>query len=760
MAKRVNFTKNSANKYQNYLYKSKKKPIIGISVIVGLLAVVMAFFGYQMYSKNRIESAKSDIRNYSNLKSTFKYIDKPHSDYDFDGLSNDDENKHGTSLLNADTDGDGIKDGDEVNIGTDPLNADTDGDGIPDGIEIIANLDPKSSSTNGVPDVDAEFTYTLSSDEASATLNGDAFVYGTLLEKIKLIGFSANSSIITDAYEIYNEKNFNSCTLEFSIDKKYAKSDISIYKFDVSHGGFDKINSTIDSSNCTISAEISQYGTYMVAENSTISQEAQTRVHFLIDNSGSMYPEEIIPNSPENDVDFKRLDFAEELVEKFDDTYTVAVSKFTKDYSLMQDFTSDKKAVKSALNDIKNCDENFNGTYIQASLEKCIATFKDTDSKTVNIIVLITDGDSTEDTKPDVDYISKLAKEKNIIIITVSIGNNIDKSILNSIAKNTDGKYYSASDANLLGDIHSQIVTALNYDKVSIDAEGYTNGNIGYALYNTGFVPSVNGYSFEDFKSLESDTMSYGLCVFARDWFTKNMTFKKASLVNDAGSSDGYDLTGTIFEKSISNGKNLRDFSFIAVSTSRFVDTDKYLDFENSDGEILSVLSEIKKEASQKGWVEKKYTFDEKILNWTSVNLLVLDINGRYEQIEDTYGKDEASFYKAINRLNLEYYSEETIGVSLSTGFTKLANELSSGIPAVLVIDGERAVNAISLIRNAQKPNEYILKVYDPQKKDMVTDIVIKKSVSCVVSKDGTVRSVTTGYSATIDGKSVSITIH
>lgn len=760
MAKRVNFTKNSANNYQNYLYKSKKKPIISACVILGLLAIVMGFFGYQMYTKSKIESAKTDVKNFNKLNSVFKYIDKPHSDNDFDGLMNDDENKHGTSYLNADTDGDGVKDGDEVNLGTDPLNSDTDGDGIPDGIEIIANLDPKSNTTNGVLDLDAEFTNTITSDEVTAEIKGDAFVYGTLLDKIKLIGFSANSSIITDAYEIYNDKAFESCTLKFKVDQKYAKSDISIYKFDVEHGGFEKINSTVNSSDCTVLAEISQYGTYMVAENSTISQEAQTRVHFLIDNSGSMYPEEIIPNSPENDVDFKRLDFAEELVDKFDNSYTVAVSKFTKDYTLMQDFTSDKKLIKSSLNDIKNCDENFNGTYIQASLEKCIATFKKTDTKTVNIIVLITDGDSTEDTKPDVEYISKLAKENNIIIITVSIGNNIDKSILNSIAKNTDGKYYSASDANLLGDIHSQIVTALNYDKVTIDSEGSSNGNIGYALYDTGFVPSVNGFSFEDFKSLDSDTMSYGLCVFARDWFTKSMTFKKASIENEAGSSDGYDLTGTIFEKSLSNGKNLRDFSFIAVSTSRFVDTDKYLDFENTKGDTLNVLSEIKKEASQKGWVEKKFNLDEKILDCSAVNLLVLDINGRYDLIEEAYGKDEASFYSAINRLNLEYYSGETIGVCLSTGFNKLVTELSNGTPAVLVIDGERAVNAISLVKNAQNPSEYILKVYDPKNKDRVTDITIKKSVSVVVAKDGTVRSVGTGYSASIDGKSVTVSIH
>lgn len=760
MAKKVNLTKKSANNYSKYLYKSRKKPIIATVSLVGILAVIVAFFGIQMYNKNKIESAKTSIKNFSNAKSAFKYIDAPYADSDFDGVINVDEQKYETNYLNADTDGDGIKDGDEIMLKTDPLKADTDDDGIPDGVELLAGTDPQSPTTNGTPDNEREFSYDLSNDEVSATITGDAFVYATLLEKIKLIGFSANSSIISDTYEIYNDHSFKTCKISFAVDKKYIGSDISIYKFDVNQGGFEKINSQVNKDESIVSAEISSFGTYMVAENSTIAQEAATRVHFLIDNSGSMYPEEIIPNSPENDVDFKRLEFAKKLIEKFDDSYTVAISKFTKDYTLMQDFTSDRKALNNALDGIKDCDENFNGTYIQASLEKCIASFKDINQKTINIIVLITDGDSTEDSKPDVDYIEKLADGKNVIIITISIGNNIDKSILNSIASHTDGKYYSASDANLLGDIHNQIVTALNYDKISIDEDISSYGNIGYALYNTGFVPSVNGFSFDDYKSINNDSMSYGLCIFARDWFTKDLALKKASIDTEAGASDGYDLKGTVFEKQLGNGKNLRDFSFIALTTSRFIDPTKYLDFKDSDGEVLKVSQEIRSEALKKGWVEKKFVFDNKVLNWTSANFLVMDINNKYDLIEQSYGKDEASFYKAIDRLNLEFYAHETVGVTLSTGFTRLTGQLSNGIPAVLTIDGEHAVNAISLVRNAQNPSEYILKVYDPQKKDRVTDIIIKKSVSCVVAKDGTVKQTSLVYSSYIDGKAVAITVY
>lgn len=755
MAKKVNLTrKNNYNSYSNYLYKSKKKPIIACIICVVILGIILAVFGIQMYHKNKIESAKTSVKKFASELCELTLVNNPYSDDDFDGLTNADEEKYNTNSLNTDTDGDGVKDGDEIALGLDPLNPDTDGDGILDGVEVIAKLDPKSNMTDGIDDLTREFTYECTVGEITAKISGNAFIYGTLIEKIKLIGFSANSSIITEAYEIYNENSFTSCIISFNVDKKYIGSDISIYKFDVNHGGFEKIKSTSNGDG-TISAEITQYGTYMVAENSTISQEAQTRIHFLIDNSGSMYPEEIIPNSPENDVDFKRLDFAKELIEKFDDSYTVAISKFTKDYTFMQDFTSDKKVLNSTLDSIKTWDEDFNGTYIQSSLEKCMESFETTDEKTVNIIILITDGDSTEDTKPDVDYISNLAKEKNIIIITVSIGNNIDKTILNDIAKKTDGKYYSASDANLLGDIHNQIVTALNYDKVLINESG-----VGYAMYDTGFVPSVNGYSFEDFKTTNSDTMSFGLCTFARDWFTKNLSLKMSPLENEGGSCDGYDLTGTDFEKNLSKGKNLREFSFIAVTTTRFTDPATYLDFEDSKGTAFEVLDKVRNEALSKGWVEKRYAFKEKILDKDAANFLVLDLKNQYDNIVESYSRDEAEFYKAIDALNLKYSNTSSIGVSLNSGFSTLTNQLSDGIPAVLTIDGKYAVNAISIVRNASNPSEYVLKVYDPRYKDRTSEIIIKKSVNVSVAKDGTIKQIGVGYTASIDGENVAVTIY
>lgn len=766
MAKKQSLKYKSADKYQKYLYKSYKKPLVIAGVSVGIAALAVGIVGIQMSNKNKLESAKTYVKNFDSINREIKIDDSPENDNDNDGLTNGEEENLATNFLCIDSDGDGLSDGDEIKIDSDPLVADTDGDGILDGIEVMAGLDPTSAQTNGTDDVSRDFTVSISEGEVSAQIKGTAQMYGTVLSNISLIGFSANSSIVSQAYEIYNTTDFESCTLTFKVDDDIISSkELSVFRFDASEGEFEKISSKTDKNANTVSAEISEYGAYMVGEVSSIGEEALTRIHFLIDNSGSLYPDEMVPDSPENDTDFKRLEFAEELIEQFDDTYTVAISKFTKDYTCLQDFTSDKNKLYDALDTIEHGDEKFNGTYIQTSLEKCIETFKDTNKKTVNIIIMITDGNTNESTKPDASYIAKLAKEKNIIIITVSIGSNIDKSILSEIAQQSGGKYYSASDADSLSEIHNQIVTSLNYDKVDISSDS-SGGKIGYMLYDTGFVPSNDGFGFTNFRTTDSDSTAFGLALFAKEWFAKTLPvslngieFKEKTEYNyDA---EGYDLSGTEFESGLSDGDDLRSFSFIAVTTKRFTDCLSYIDFSGSRGAFLDIEADIKTEAIKKGWAYKTYNMDNDDLKWSRVYLLSLNISGKYDSIESTYGTDEAMFYKAINRLNAEQWNEKNNFYSLSDGdegFNKLCNDLSQGIPSVIMLDGTHAVNALSLIRNAENPTEYILKIYDTNTVDVTKEIVIKKTVGCTLTENGTVKSSKNYYTATLDGESVLLT--
>lgn len=74
------------------------------------------------------------------------------SDYDSDGLPDDEEVEYGTGIDDRDTDGDDLIDGVEVyETGTDPTNPDTDGDGVTDGEEHAAGSDP--TDPEDTPDV-------------------------------------------------------------------------------------------------------------------------------------------------------------------------------------------------------------------------------------------------------------------------------------------------------------------------------------------------------------------------------------------------------------------------------------------------------------------------------------------------------------------------------------------------------------------------------------------------------------------------------
>ena len=767
MAKNV-MTRKQQISYEKYLHKSHKGPIVALIITLLVLAVLVAVIIFQITSKEKLEKYKSIIKEIDDSTRVMMVISGDELDDDFDGLSNKEEETRGTNPLTPDSDGDGISDDNELTLGTDPNNADSDGDGIPDGYELMAGLNPTDEWSDGTnADKDRVFEIDKICGELTAKMTGTANIYGTVVDTINLVSFSANTGIISDVYEIYGNNEFENCTLEFKLEKDFNSSAVSVFRFNTESSSFEAITSTADSKSKTVSAKIDGYGTYLVGLTATINSPAQTRVHFLIDNSGSMYPQEVLASSPENDVDFKRLDFAEDLIKKFDDSYQCAVSKFTASYTLLQDFTSDKDALGDALDRIKNEDEFFNGTSIQSALLNCIDTFKQTDEKTVNIIVMLTDGDTTEESSPDIARISAAAEDKNIIILTVSIGSDIDKSVLKNIAEQTGGKYYSASDANALDDIHNQIVATLDYDRVPVEGENDRITGVGYMLYNTGFVPAVDGFSFTDFRTREADTVSYGLALFARDWFTGKLKLSLGETTPDDEnggkkySSDGYDLSETTIADEFKNKSGLRALSIISTSASRFNDCLTYLDF-NGKGDTLSVEEKIRSEAISKGFTVLNKPLNRDDLKWSTVQFLAIDTKNGLEKVESAYGKGEAQFLKAISTLNVYQWKDSDVTYSIAEGdkcMDTIKESLYDGEPAVVIIDGERAANAVALIRDAESPDTYILRIYDTLSVDLTRDIVIKKYAGAVFAKDGTLKESRNFYKATLDGKEISLAV-
>lgn len=229
------------------------------------------------------------------------------ADCDGDGLSNIREFELGTKPFNPDTDNDGLTDGDEVNIyGTDPLKYDTDDDGISDGDEIVLGTDPLSSTTDGITDTERTFVQTIEADDEiledvnreynpydlslGITAAGNAHTSLTVQES----GYSDsmfNWSILGICPELIYD---NSCkvdevVLKFKVDEEYIDNPDSEYaKENPEFAGIKRYNvfrffeednillpvkTDIDVENNTVSATVSDLGTYCLIDMECFLQD-------------------------------------------------------------------------------------------------------------------------------------------------------------------------------------------------------------------------------------------------------------------------------------------------------------------------------------------------------------------------------------------------------------------------------------------------------------------------------------------------------
>ena len=742
-----------------------------ITIVAAIVAVIVAYLIISIWIKHskEIDAAKSSLKQLDITYTSNEAEFKPEEDWDLDGVKNGDEKDGGTNIQNEDTDGDGISDGDELKLGTDPLKEDTDGDGILDGYELIAGLDPlKEKSDGSTEDSKREMTIEKKSGEVTLTLNGTANNAEVSVEELGIVGISTNTSVISRTYSVYSDRAMDKATISFKVNSDMIKnmdlslSDLSVMKFDVDNKTYTKLESTADEKNSSVSAEIRAVGTYVLGIEKTINLKSVTRVCFLIDNSGSMYPESMCAGSTENDVDFKRLTFAQSLIGRFEDGCEVGISKYTGTYTKLLGFTTDKKAMGDALSRIKNEKEVFNGTHSQTALKNCINEFKDKNGvKYSNIIVMLTDGESDEVGGEAIEELIKQANKKNIIILTVGLGRDVDRAWLQKLASETRGKHYAASDANALDDVYKSIVTTLNYDIVSYSGKDDFKG---YSLYNTGFEPKKNGFAFKNFRVFTTNSVDFGMAVMARDWYTGDVSLKlddidPADESEQKVKAEGYDLTDTTFGKKYESRKELHSI-YDDLFGGKYTDVTKYLDY-SSKGKKLDIDDDCYSDATSKGWAVKNMPVSGSNLKWNSVDFLALDIANQYNKIEKGYSKDSAEFAKALYRLNALQWDDSNEEYKLSEeGFEKLEKQLSMGIPAVVTIDGTHTVNAIGLIQDSICHRKFILQVYDNNYPDEKKELYIEKRLICKLNTTGnkaTVESTDFAYSARYEGKLVGV---
>jgi len=451
----------------------------------------------------------------------------------------------------------------------------------------------------------------------------------------------------------------------------------------------------------------------------------QMNIHLLIDNSGSMYPKSIQSTSEENDVDFKRLSFAQNFVTALDNSVKFSISSFTYEFRTLCDFDNDKSHVVTAIQSIRDLGAGFDGTSVERALMLGLESFGDQTTNQRNVIILLTDGISTDTAGYTLSDIVSHAKAKNVTINTISLGENIDRDLLRSIAASTGGQYYPISEANILEGLYSTLIASMDDDIVDDDFDGTPDS---YTLYDTGFNSDMNGYSFNNFKSKECGTLDFGMVMLARDWFRSSVR----------ESYDGGDKLTYSFEGStVSLSDPLRKVVLQTMQTP-WVTPENYLNFL-SNGEVLKVKTEDAAESQKKGWAKLTLDYEEPGAGWNKAEVLVPDHT--VPTIRTAYSENDYAMLRAIHCYNALRDTGTNFPVNSEKDLNRIKTILETGTPIVTKIiwsedDGtcySRYVLLTALRRDLDDPNIFKIKIYDVNAESSST-IVMNRTLEYTAS--------------------------
>jgi hypothetical protein len=633
-----------------------------------------------------------------------------------------------------DSDSDGLTDHFELDRGFAPALADTDGDGMPDGAEYYAGTDPKNPMSDGVtPDSQREYTYSLDLDEVQLTATGDWLIYESIFEPYPM-SFTNRPGVISGVYELVLPSAISSANIAFDLSKmnidRWGEGSVpSIYCYNPEDGTFAKKDSSVSGN--IISAALGS-GVYFVAADGVIEKSAGLNIMFVIDNSGSMYSADEVDGSEENDLEFRRVDFAEDLIEAIGNDANFGVSKFTLNYKLLSEISEDDSEAEAALETIRTEKENWNGTEISQSIISAVPRFKDFPSDR-NYIILITDGLPTNYNRDNELSAIEICKENNISLITIGLGKKIDNQFLSEAAQSTGGVYYQAVNNTGFESITEKIAEFLTTDRntkaPAIPDSNETESTAAVdviMLADSGFSASEDRLSFVDVVTTDDKNGSdLGLALINKYYYSGTLPLKaSAYTANDRSEVRGYDISAIEFFK---DGKsNLSEYVIpVTAAYQKYANIGNKWDFDASENGVLP-LSKEAAEASAESFFTRTlnpYSYDGKSNVPEILQMLTFMRNKPFDSYEtaviDTskLTSPEADVLSAINYYN-NYNRKSGVymysfGVNGKTAFSTLQNDLTLGRPSVLVVDG-KVYNAAKLSRMRNDGRSFIIECYDP----------------------------------------------
>ena len=408
-------------------------------------------------------------------------------DHDGDGLTAAGEQSAGTSVVDRDTDGDGLTDGQEPTHGTDPVLADTDGDSLRDGAELRAKTDPTNpdSDGDGIRDADELLTVSVEGpDRASAEVTGAGeSALGARVAKVPADDLRTKVSAkvgLAFEFESPGEGMVQAdITLPYdpaSLPSAEANTRARIFWLDESANAWVPVDTEqrVDTAAGTVTVTVDHFSTYAVFDIINWGQTWEAKdnpcrvrtagggddVVFLdlalsIDSSGSM---------SWNDPQGLRRDAAKIFVDALLPEDRAAVVDFDSGARILQPLTTNKEAVKSAINRI----DDFGGTNISAGVGTANSVLiNNNDTDRGRVMILLTDGDGSWN-----PYYLTQAKQNLITIYTIGLGNAVNSGLLGTIASETGGQYYQVASADQLPEAFRRISDDTGGDEgVTLDSD-------------------------------------------------------------------------------------------------------------------------------------------------------------------------------------------------------------------------------------------------------------------------------------------------
>ena len=486
-----------------------------------------------------------------------------------------------------------------------------------------------------------------------------------------------------------------------------------------------------------------------------------------MDNSGSMYPPEMCEGSEGNDVDFKRVDMCKELIEMSDFSEILfGLAKFTATYTeLLSGFDNEKEDLITALDSIKTTEETFNGTYIAKSIRDALNNFSETDNSHRKFILLLTDGATTEGglwdwSFYDEDNAIKDANDKNVSIIIIGLGNEVDNEYLMKIANGTGGAFIYANNDNALTELYDTIQAGLNYNMVDSDGDGE---NDRLLIADTGFEADKNGFRFPNlsirYNGENGGGICYGMAAFAQLYYADQLplTAKKVekhdavpeSLFSIMLEADAADISENAFFSSDNNYANtdqeLYQYNLYSLyDYIREAPSEEIYQRDVDNEEKLIFQEDIRKQIEESGiliiieksWENGYYwSVDQETYNSVERVIFSFDVNPEeldkealdaYNLLKFLYNYWATQGWEEVNvreyNLNPKIFTEDAIEDS----FNQMIADLKDGV-ALTICGASHAITATALYRDIENPSEYILEVYDNNSPGETKEIHITK---------------------------------